>query len=79
MTKFDGIFQSSGNLSGLVQVVKLALKDFYSIFLDTIYLTGFHWHDFATVLRGKCADLIVFIGTCVIRSEPSEARSDHFL
>jgi hypothetical protein len=34
---------------------------------------------FTTILCGKCADLIVFIGTGVIRFEPSETRSDHFL
>ncbi len=30
-------------------------------------------------LCGKCADLIVFIDACVIRSGPSETRSDRFL
>ncbi len=46
--------------------------------MDTIYLNGAHWHVFTTILCEKCADLVVFIGTCVIRSDPFETRSDHF-
>ncbi len=53
------------------------LRTLLNIF-DTIYLTGAHWHVVMTILCEKCADLAVFIGTCVIRFDPFETRSDHF-
>ncbi len=55
------------------------LETFVQYFLDTLYLTQANGMFLRRILCGKCADSIVFIDMCVIRSEPLETRSDRFL
>ena len=77
--EIDGISLGSGNLSETVLSCQIgSFKGHLLNIFDTIYLAGTHWHVFTTILCEKCADLVVFIGTCVIRSDPFETRSDHF-